>query len=68
MTTATTIEKKYVTNSILKNWLTISIKLNMDNKPIEPNLLNTNVITNNEFGTIIIHILQMRKVKHEKGK
>ena len=26
------------------------------------------VSTNNEFGTIIIHILQMRKVKHEKGK
>jgi len=35
MTTATTIEKKYVTNAILKNWLTISIKLNMNNKPIQ---------------------------------
>ena len=33
--TSTTIEKKYTTNSIINNWLTLRTKLNQENKEIK---------------------------------
>ncbi len=36
--TSTTIEKKYTTNSIINNWLTLRTKLNQQNKEIKENI------------------------------